>query len=317
MKQTIGIIGFSILLGGFGLSAGAENTAERLGYPADSKLLIVHADDIGMCHAANTAFIHALEQGIIKCGSVMVPCPWFLEIAAYAREHPEVDLGLHLTHTSEWKYYRWGPVADKSLVPGLLDSDGFLFRSERMVAGSSNAKEVETEIRAQIERALAQGMKPTHMDSHMGTLYANQEFLGAAIRLSEEYDIPFMLFNLTPEMLAYAGDRKMYDQAFVDTLQKRGIPLIDALYSIHNTPPERSEEFYRQVIQNLKSGVSELIIHPADESQELQAITNSHKQRAADAQIFSSPEMKEFIESQGVILIGWKDLYSLWKQRTK
>ncbi|MEW6235141.1 MAG: polysaccharide deacetylase family protein [Candidatus Omnitrophota bacterium] len=295
----------------------AQTVAERLGFPADAKLLIVHADDIGMCHAANAAFIESQETKIITCGSVMVPCPWFPEIAAYAKEHPDADLGIHLTHTSEWKFYRWGPLAERALVKGLLDPQGFLFRDVESVVQSASAAEIEAEIRAQLDQAIAFGIKPTHFDSHMGTVYAKIEYIQAAMKVAEEYDIPFMLFNPTPQILEQANNLRDGLVQISDTLQKQGVPLLDALYSIKNTPVEEAENFYRNLIADLKPGVSELIIHPSKESDELQAITGSHKQRNADFKIFTNPGMKQYIESQGVRLIGWKDLNKLWKSRTK
>ncbi len=302
----------------FGMTAlekQSKTVAERLGFPAKAKLLIIHADDIGMSHSANTASFDALEKGIVTSGSVMVPCPWFLEVADYARNHPDVDIGLHLTHTSEWKDYRWRPLAVASLVPGLIDSQGYMHRNVGGVLGSANAEEIGAEIRAQIEFALKNGMKPTHLDSHMGTLYAKKEFFEVAVKLAEEYDIPFMLFHLTPEIRKRAGDSQLYPQSFVDMMDARGVPMLDALYSIHDTAVEESEAFYKNVIKNLKPGVSEIIIHLASPSPEIEAITNSHRQRIMDHRVFTDPEMREFIHDQGVHLIGWKDLHKLWKER--
>ncbi|MFB3785502.1 MAG: polysaccharide deacetylase family protein [bacterium] len=296
-------------------AAGAQTVAERLGYPQDARLLIVHADDIGMCHSSNVAFMEAAKGGSISAGSVMVPCPWFLEIADFAKNHPEADLGLHLTLTAEWKYYRWRPLAPALSVPGLLDPQGCMFRDVLPVAQNAKPEELETEVRAQIDYALAQGMKPTHLDSHMGTLFAKKEFLAVALKLAEEYDIPFMFFNPTPQILQMAGDR--YDLKTHAELARRGWPMLDGLYSIEDTPVEESETFYQEVIRNLKSGVSEIIIHPAAESPEIEAITGSWKQRNADLRIFTDPAMKRFIEAQGVKLVGWKQLYDLWKARPR
>ncbi|MGH6630869.1 MAG: ChbG/HpnK family deacetylase, partial [Burkholderiales bacterium] len=132
------------------LQAGQKTLAERLGHPPDAKLLIIHADDLGLAHSVDAASFAALEHKAASSASVMVPCPWFAEVAAYAREHPDHDLGLHLTHTSEWKTYRGGPVAPKDLVPGMLDPSGYLWPDVPDVAKHTKAEEIEREIRAQV-----------------------------------------------------------------------------------------------------------------------------------------------------------------------
>ena len=147
--------------------------------PSAEKLLIIHADDVGMCHSVNEATILALEGGIVTSGSIMVPCPWFLEIAEYCRENPEADLGIHITLTSEWKHYRWRPVSSINKVPGLIDEEGYLWHSEKDVAKHASPAEVEIEIRAQVQRAIDFGIKPTHIDTHMGTVYETPEFFAA------------------------------------------------------------------------------------------------------------------------------------------
>src|SRR5436305_13770975 len=142
-----------------------QTIAERLGYPRDAKLLIVHADDLGMAHSVNAATIKAFETGLVNSGSIMVPCPWLSEIAAYARANPQADLGLHLTLTSEWTSFRWGPVSPRDRVTSLLDKDGYFYLTASEAAAHADPKQVELEITAQIERARALGIQPTHLDS--------------------------------------------------------------------------------------------------------------------------------------------------------
>jgi predicted glycoside hydrolase/deacetylase ChbG (UPF0249 family) len=166
---------------------------EKLGFSKDSKLLILHADDLGMSHSENSATIYGMEHGSINSASIMVPTPWFSEIAAYARAHPMADLGLHLTLTSEWSYLKWGPVASKSEVPGLVNKNGFLFSSVDSVHRSATTAEVEKELRAQIEKAKQFGVDFTHLDSHMGTIFGKAEFLKVLIKLGREYKVPVLL----------------------------------------------------------------------------------------------------------------------------
>src|SRR5437870_9998670 len=168
----------------------SKTLAERLGFPRDAKLLIVHADDVGVTHSVNAATIKALDTGLVNSASIMVPCPWFPEIADYAKSHPASDLGLHLTLTSERVYYRWAPVASKDKVPSLIDENGY-FHHDWAATTKINLNEVELELRAQIERAYAMGVRPTHLDSHQYRLYENGKgFFEVVLRLAHEYNLP-------------------------------------------------------------------------------------------------------------------------------
>ncbi len=296
-------------------AAHAETIAEKLGYDAGAKLLITHADDVGMCHGVNEASLEALEKGVVTSGSIMVPCAWFLEVADYMKKNPGTDLGLHLTLTAEWKHYRWRPLTPYEQAKSLFDPQRYMFHSVRGVYGSAKLDEVEAELRAQIEHALENGVEPTHMDSHMGTLYYNPDYLKIALKLSEEYDIPFMMFKPTDEMKARAGSN--IDWSPVENMQKRGVPLLDALYQISGKQPEEYADYYKDVIANLQPGVSIIILHLADDSDEVKAITSSWERRVQDYEIFTSDWMRDYIKEQNVHLIGWSELLPLWKQRQK
>src|SRR6202140_404248 len=172
------------------VAVSAQTLADRLGYPPGTKLIIVHADDLGETHAVNAAAIKALEAGTINSASLMVPCPWFPEIADYAKSHPDADFGLHLTLTSERVYYRWGPVASRDKVPSLVDENGY-FHHDWTAATKINPKEVELELRAQIDRAYAMGVRPTHLDSHQYRLFENgKDLMEVILRLAHEYKLP-------------------------------------------------------------------------------------------------------------------------------
>src|SRR5258706_12659928 len=162
----------------------------RLGYPATAKLLILNADDLAVTHSENIASFAALDQKLITSATVMVPCPWFTEVAAYAKAHPEADLGLHLTLTAEWETYRWGPIASRSLVTSLVGADGNFYASTEDVAKHAKLDEVETEIRAQIERAKSMGLEPSHLDAHMHSLYNSPELFGVFLKVAHEYKLP-------------------------------------------------------------------------------------------------------------------------------
>ena len=175
------------------LFAQQKNIAEKLGYPKDAKLLIIHADDIGVAHGENSATFKALQTGSVSSGSIMVPCPWLTEVAAYVKENPKADLGLHLTLTSEWKHYKWGPVTSTSSVPGLVNKNGFFYSSVDSVVRSASPAEVEEELRNQVKKSIQMGIDPTHLDAHMGTAFSTPAFLKAYIKIGKEFNVPVLL----------------------------------------------------------------------------------------------------------------------------
>src|SRR4030095_15750766 len=175
------------------LHAQQKNIAEKLGYPKDSKLLIIHSDDLGVAHSVNSASFKAMQTGAVNSGSIMVPCPWFSEVVSYIKENPKADLGLHLTLTSEWNYYKWGPVTPSSAVPGLVNKNGFLYASADSVVMLASPAEVEQEIRNQVKKSIQMGIDPTHLDAHMGTLFSSPGFMKAYIKVGKEFNIPVML----------------------------------------------------------------------------------------------------------------------------
>ncbi|MBO0720322.1 MAG: polysaccharide deacetylase family protein [Blastocatellia bacterium] len=292
-------------------------TAQQLGYGPNDKLLLVHADDLGMSHSVNAASLEAFKKGMVTSGSIMVPCPWFPEIAAYAIEHPELDLGLHLTLTSEWKYLRWRPVASPEKVKGLLDEEGFMWRSERQTAMKATAQEIETELRAQIERALQFGIKPTHLDTHMGTLYTRKDYFEVYTRLGKEYGIPVMVMRPTPEALAYGKQTgSPITEDMLKKVEADGFAMLDYLATgvSGNNFAERKES-YKTFLHGLKPGVTMLIVHLGSNDPELKAVTGSWEQRYADFLSFTDPEIEALIKELGIKLTTWRELGKIaWKK---
>src|SRR6266852_1500416 len=209
-KINVAIILF--VLGVPSVGAQTKTVAERLGYAADAKLLIVHADDLAVAHSVNAASFDALDKGAVTSASIMVPCPWLTEVAAYAKNHPDADLGLHLTLTSEWKIYRWGPVEAKDKVPSLLDPAGYLWPETLPAAQNLKAEEAEREIRAQIEQAMAAGIHPTHLDSHMGVLFSRPDLFAVYVKVAHEYKLPFLALR-TPEALKVLSEKDVVPDA--------------------------------------------------------------------------------------------------------
>ena len=163
------------LIAASGRPADGPTVQERLGHPASARLLILHADDLGMSRSVNRATFEALEKGWITSASVLVPCPWFPDVARWAKAHPEADLGIHLALNSEWTGYRWGPLSSRDKVPSLLDPDGYLPLEETAVVARAKPAEVEAELRAQVDKARAAGVRISHLDSHMATLFRTPE----------------------------------------------------------------------------------------------------------------------------------------------
>lgn len=284
--------------------------AQRLGYPAGKRIVILHADDIGMCHEANQAAKAYLEKKEIHSAAAMVPCPWFDEFANWYQENPDHDVGLHLTLTSEWKWYRWGPVAPRHEVPGLLDPDGYLWRSVEQVAEHASAAEVEKEIRAQVERALSRGIRPSHIDTHMGTLFARLDYTRAYLKVAEEYGIPAMAIEMTPEVVAgFKNDGYPISEETLKVIAAYKLPRLDAFYSAPNgkTYEEKREKFLA-LVKSLKPGITEIIFHPAVETAGLQRITGSWQQRSWEAKLFSDSEVKAHFEKEGIIFTNWKEM---------
>ena len=295
---------FSLLAATMLHAQSTRTVAERLGHPAGSKLLILHADDLGVAHSEDAASFDALDKGIINSASIMMPTPWVTEVAEYAKAHPNVDFGLHLTLTSEWATYRWGSVAPKDKVPSLLDPDGTLPRDTRTVATRAKLDEVELELRAQVERALALGIRPTHLDSHMGALFNTPGLMGTYIKVARAYRLPFLTFIGAPRATPDAA------------ITPQDIVLDNVVIADEKTPRDKWKEFYLKTIADLKPGLTELIVHLGYDDAELQAVTVGHdaygaRWRQQDYDVLSSAEFKKALKDNNVILVTWRDLGKL------
>ena len=258
-----------------------------------------------MAHSEDAASFDALDRHAVTSASIMIPCPWLTEVAAYAKAHPDADLGLHLTLTSEWKTYRWGPVTPKDRVPSLLDPSGYLWPDTPQSLGALKADEVEREIRAQIERAIAMGIHPTHLDSHMGTLFSRPDLFAVYVKVSHEYKLPFLAF------IAPDTPRELSSQLSSNDVLLNSVLIADP--SVHAAD---WKAFYANAIKNLKPGVTELIVHLGHDDAELQAVMVDHDDygsawRQRDYDVVTSPDFKKLLEDNHVILIQWKDLKKL------
>jgi predicted glycoside hydrolase/deacetylase ChbG (UPF0249 family) len=289
------------------LRAQTKTVAERLGFPSDAKLLILHADDLGAAHSVDLASFDALGKGAVSSASIMMPTPWVTEVGAWARAHPDADLGIHLTLTSEWDTYRWGSVESRDKVSSLLDSAGTLPSEDGPVATKAKPEEVEREIRAQIDRALALGIHPTHVDSHMGSLFTTAALAGVYAKVARDYHLPF---------LAVKGNPPGAPQT---ALQPNEIPMDGVIIAGPQVPRDKWKEFYLDAIANLKPGLTEMIVHLGHDDAELQAVTVNHEPygsawRQHDYDVVTSAEFKKALADNHVILVTWKQLQKLTYQ---
>ena len=278
-----------------------KTVQERLGYPANARLLVIHADDLGMNHSANRAIFEALEKGWVTSASILVPCPWFPEVVKWAKEHPTADLGIHQALNSEWTTLRWGPVSSKDKVPSLLDPDGYLPLETPAVAQNAKPSEVETELHAQIDRAESAGIHLTHLDSHMGALFGTPELYEVYQKMGHNYDLPIL-------------------QAWTGSHAPEGIspPAEEVLVEkvIEINPGIAAQDWaawYREQLKNLGPGVYQVIVHLAYDDEEMRGTTYDHPDwgaawRQHDFDMVRSDEFRQFLKDQGFVLMGWKDL---------
>jgi predicted glycoside hydrolase/deacetylase ChbG (UPF0249 family) len=277
----------------------------RLGYPASAKLLILNADDLGLAHSEDAASFVALDQKFITSATAMVPCPWFTEVAAYAKARPDADLGLHLTLTAEWETYRWGPISPHALVPSLVGPDGYFYATTAEFAQHAKLDEVETELRAQIERAKSMGLEPSHLDAHMHALYRTPELFGVFLKLAREYKLPIRM----------ARNEPLFQSTL--PLMGPGDPISDAIFSPGaNVPASGWNDYYVNLIKNLQPGVTEVFVHLAYDDAETQAVMLNHPDwgaawRQREFAAISSPEFRKALEDNHVIIIGWREIRKL------
>lgn len=285
----------------------------KLGFADDDRVVIIHADDIGMCQATVSAFADLVDFGLISCGAVMVPCPWFPQVAAYCRQHPLVDLGVHLTLTSEWNGYRWGPVSTRDPASGLIDPEGYFYRRSEQVQEHGDNAAVPLELQAQVDRALAAGIDVTHIDTHMGTV-ATVKFIPAYVQLAARHRLPMLMLRLDEAGWREVGldrDSAAFATQLVQHLEAQGLPLLDKLVGLPLDRPMDRVGLVKETFDALPPGLTHLILHPAQDTPELRAITSDWPSRVADYEAFTGQELRDHIRDSGVQVIGYRALREL------
>jgi predicted glycoside hydrolase/deacetylase ChbG (UPF0249 family) len=290
-------------------SATSENLAARLGYPPDARMVIIHADDAGVTHSVDTAIERAFAAGAISSSSILVPAPWFGEIAEFAREHPQDDFGIHLDLTAEWKYLRWRGVAPSDTVPSLLDPDNYFWHSCDEVAAHADADQAAIELRAQVERARRFGIHFSHLDTHMGAVFTTPELARLYLRLGAENHLPLLLRHLQP-------DDPPYLQRLAPLLKNNPNIFLSNIVQFDRGPVSTFAARYRQVLAGLRPGeLTQIIIHPGVDGPELRAAMGDGAYgaswRQADFNAFTSRTMKDYIRVHKIRLVTWRQLDAL------
>ena len=311
---------------GIGTAWAQQQTyAEKLGFPKNAKVLILHVDDAGMSWDSNEGAIQAVQKGVANSMSVMMPCPWVPGIVQFLKKNPTVDAGLHLTLTSKWTNYRWAPLAGKSNVPGLVDSAGALWPTVEDVVKHATPDEVSKEISAQLERARTMGFEPTHFDSHMGTLFAKPEFMERYIKFGVENKIPVMFPGGHNSMLqtspSITPDIQTRLLQVGQLLCASGLPVLVDLLNLSynwdypegkNVSDAQLQKFatskYIETIKQLKPGLAMVIMHCTAPSAVFEHISGSGKVRKGDLLAMTDPAFKKFLQQEGIILTTWREV---------
>jgi predicted glycoside hydrolase/deacetylase ChbG (UPF0249 family) len=285
---------------------------QRLGYSDNERLVILHTDDIGMCHASLQAFKDLWKFGTITSGAVMVPCPWFPATAQMCRENPEIDMGVHATLNAEWEAYRWSPLSTRDPASGLLDADGYFHQWQDAVYQNAKPEAVDEEVNAQIERALAVGIDVTHVDSHMGTIMSPL-FIHSYLQAAATRRLPNMLPRIDAQGMEITGmseaELRVYEP-IMNQLLEAGIPMLEGLLSMPLDQPnsDGQMEIAKDLLGNLPVGITHFVLHPSIDTAELRSIALDWESRVANYNTFMSDELKKFIEQEDITLIGYRQI---------
>jgi hypothetical protein len=286
---------------------------KKLGYSDDDKLVIIHTDDIGMCQASLDAFADLWDFGTISSGATMVPCPWFPATAEWCRAHPDVDMGVHATLTSEWGNYRWSPISTVDRASGLFDDEGFFHRLAAPIQAGAELDFVRVEVQAQYDRALQFGVDPTHIDAHMLTIL-HPRLLPAYIETATKAKVPFMLPRNSAEMATWMGYETQVAEGLgelIEQVEAQGVPLVDRFDSLPLDDPADHIGLTKKILSGLEPGITYLVLHPSTDTPELRAICPDWPSRVANYNAMMSRDVKDFIKNEGIQVIGYKALRDL------
>jgi len=289
---------------------------KKIGLSENDRAAILHADDIGMCHASIQAFRDLWAFGTITSGTAMVPCPWFPAVAEMCRDNPGMDMGVHATLNAEWAGYRWGPVSTREAGSGLMDESGYFHQWHQAVFDNASPEEVERELNAQIERAIMSGIDVTHVDSHMGTIM-NPKYIQSYIQAASTRLLPNMLPRLDAkgiEMMGVGEKEQVTYAPIMEMLEDMGVPMVDGILAM---PLEHGKDHIgvaRKLFGEVPVGITHFILHPSVDTPELREIASDWQARVANYKAFMSDEMKKIIESEDIKLIGYRQIREAMRQ---
>jgi predicted glycoside hydrolase/deacetylase ChbG (UPF0249 family) len=275
--------------------------------------VIIHTDDIGMCQSNVDAFADLWEAGIISSGAIMYPCSWSNAAINFARKHPQADLGVHITLTSEWDLYRWGPISTRNRRSGMMDGEGYFYRTAEEAQKHGKAGAVKKELQAQLDRALDAGLKPTHIDTHMGTV-ACVKYMNIYLNLAEKNKLPPMIFRMDEEEWRQTGLDSLTAKLaarMIRKLEEKNIPLLDHIVALPLDTDKDHTEVAKKTLSELKPGITHFIIHPNKDTPEIRAIAPDWRARVGNYQDFMSDEIRKHIHKIGLHVIGYKALADL------
>lgn len=317
MRQARNVLLWIMVMSWLSCVAAEPTFAERLGYPADARVLIINCDDVGMCLGSTQGAIDGIEAGLVTSVTAMMPCPWVPMFANYVKKNPKVCMGVHLTLCSEWDDYRFMPVAGKVAVPGLSDEMGCLWDNNKLLGQHGTADEVETEIRAQLDRAETMGIKISHMDSHMWSVFSKPEFLDRYVKVAIDKKIPIRIVGGPVKGYTYAADPKFVETCapYIERLWDAGLPVLDDMHAAsYNWNTTDKTDLFIETIRNLKPGVTEFVVHLTKPDDTTDKITGGRTHLYGDYKAMTNPKVLEAIKQEGVILASWTELMARRQQ---
>jgi predicted glycoside hydrolase/deacetylase ChbG (UPF0249 family) len=288
----------------------------RLGLPDDARVVILHADDIGMCQATLPAYAGALDFGVLSSAATMVPCPWYPALVTYCQARagdPRLDMGVHLTVNSEWEGYRWGPLTTRDPASGLIDAQRNFHHRARGTEDNADLAALEVELLAQIERALHDGIDVTHVDTHMLTLF-HPRLLPVYVRVAFATRLPLFLLRRAEDMFDSANvpaHLVQETEALLADAAARGMPLFDHVEVMPLDDPHDRLAQGVAALRRAPAGLTYLLNHMASDTPELRALAPDWHCRVADANLFCSEAWRDAVAAAGVRVIDFRTLRRL------